>query len=114
MALYKSGRQRLVPIKEKPFKLEKELQEPFKKHISTLRDSEFVQSGFTIRNKRIDTLCFAPRSKAFISIGCKRDRDASAVDQGFTYRSLMLPYKSDFILEYNENTRKHLRRGDVD
>jgi len=114
MALYKSGRQLLAPIKEKPFKLEKEIQELFEKHISTIMDIEFVKSEFTIKNKRIDTLCFDPRSKAFIIIEYKRDRNSSVVDQGFTYLSLMLQYKSDFILEYNENMQRNLRRDDVD
>ncbi|MCC8188665.1 MAG: DUF5655 domain-containing protein [Bacteroides sp.] len=114
MALYKSGRQLLAPIKEKPFRLEKEIQELFEKHISTIMDIEFVKSEFTIKNKRIDTLCFDPRSKAFIIIEYKRDRNASVVDQGFTYLSLMLQYKSDFMLEYNENMKKYLRRDDVD
>lgn len=44
----------------------------------------------------------------------KRDRNFSVIDQGYAYLSLMLNNKADFILEYNENTGKSLKREDVD
>jgi hypothetical protein len=36
------------------------------------------------------------------------------VDQGFTYLSLMLENKADFIVEYNESLKQNLKREDVD
>jgi hypothetical protein len=36
------------------------------------------------------------------------------VDQGFTYLSLMLENKADFIVEYNESLRQNMKREDVD
>ena len=36
------------------------------------------------------------------------------VDQGFTYLSLMLENKADFIVEYNESLKRNLKREDVD
>ena len=38
----------------------------------------------------------------------------SVVDQGFTYLSIMLENKADFILEYNESLKMNLKREDVD
>ncbi len=74
-----------------------------------------VKSEFIIKNKRIDTLAFDQESKAFVIIEYKRDRNSSVVDQGFTYLSLMLQNKADFILEYNEqNPKSQLNRNDVD
>jgi len=60
-----------------------------------------VKSEFSIKNKRIDTLAFDPESKAFIIIEYKRNKNISVVDQGFTYLSLMLENKADFIIEYS-------------
>jgi predicted transport protein len=36
------------------------------------------------------------------------------IDQGYTYLSLLLNNKSDFILEFNESVNMHLKRDDVD
>jgi predicted transport protein len=73
-----------------------------------------VKSEFTIKNKRIDTLAYDPQASAFIIIEYKRDKNISVVDQGFTYLSLMLENKADFIVEYNESLRQNMKREDVD
>ena len=44
----------------------------------------------------------------------KRGHSYSVVDQGYTYLSLMLNNKAEFILEYNETTNTHLKRSDID
>ncbi len=36
------------------------------------------------------------------------------MDQGFTYLSLMLENKADFIIEYNETLKNNLKRNEVD
>jgi hypothetical protein len=73
-----------------------------------------VRSEFTIKNKRIDTLAYDKQTNAFIIIEYKRDKNISVVDQGFTYLSLMLENKADFIVEFNENLKLNLQRTDVD
>jgi predicted transport protein len=75
---------------------------------------ELVKSEFTIKNKRIDTLAYDTQACAFIIIEYKRDKNISVVDQGFTYLSLMLENKADFIVEYNESLKRSLKREDVD
>ena len=62
-----------------------------------------VKSEFTIKNKRIDTLAYDEQTKAFVIIEVKRDKNLSVVDQGFTYLSLMLENKADFIVEYKKS-----------
>lgn len=114
MALYINQTGKLKEVKEKPFKLEKDIQKVFEDNLITLMGLEFVKSEFTIKNKRIDTLAFDPQSRAFIIIEYKRDKNISVVDQGFTYLSLMLENKADFIIEYNESIRKNLKREGVD
>ena len=65
-------------------------------------------------NKRIDTLAYDTQACAFIIIEYKRDKNISVIDQGFTYLSLMLENKADFIVEYNESLKRNLKREDVD
>jgi predicted transport protein len=75
---------------------------------------EFVKSEFSLNNFRIDTLAFDKESNAFVIIEYKRDKNFSVIDQGYAYLSLMLNNKADFILEFNENLNKTLKRTDVD
>lgn len=104
----------LSQIKELPFKLEREIQLIFEQNLNTVMGLELVKSEFSIKNKRIDTLAYDPQSKAFIIIEYKKDKNISVVDQGFTYLSLMLENKADFIIEYNESLKRQLTRDEVD
>ena len=114
MALYINQTGKLKEVKEKPFKLEKDIQKVFEANLSTIMGLELVKSEFTIKNKRIDTLAYDTQACAFIIIEYKRDKNISVVDQGFTYLSLMLENKADFIVEYNESLKRNLKREDVD
>jgi predicted transport protein len=115
MNLYQSkNTNSLCLLKEKPFKLEKEIQILFEKNLSELMGLEMVNSEFVIKGKRIDTLGFDPQSKAFVIIEYKRDKNVSVVDQGFTYLSLMLENKADFVLTYNETLQKAIHSTSVD
>lgn len=115
MNLYHSkNNNSLSVLKEKPFKLEKEIQTLFETNLSELMGLEMVHSEFVIKGKRIDTLGYDPQSKAFVIIEYKRDKNVSVVDQGFTYLSLMLENKADFVLTYNETLKKAIHSTSVD
>ena len=114
MPLYLNQNSKLKEVEEKAFKLEREIQKVFEDNLDTVMGLSLVKSEFTIKNKRIDTLAFDKQSNAFIIIEYKRDRSLSVVDQGFTYLSLMLENKADFIIEYNESLGLNLKRDDVD
>lgn len=114
MTLYTHQAGELKAIKEKPFKLEKDIQQVFEKNLGTIMGLELVKSEFSIKNRRIDTLAYDPETHAFIIIEYKRDKNYSVVDQGFTYLSLMLENKADFILEYNESLKRSMKREEVD
>ena len=111
MILYTKQNESLQEVKEKPFKLEKDIKKIFETNLSTIMDLELVKSEFTIKNKRIDTLAFDQESESFVIIEYKRDKNISVVDQGFTYLGLMLENKADFIIEYNESLKRNLRKG---
>ena len=94
--------------------MEKDIQKVFEANLYDIMGLELVKSEFTIKNKRIDTLAYDTQASAFIIIEYKRDKNISVVDQGFTYLSLMLENKADFIVEYNESLKRNLKREDVD
>lgn len=114
MKIYVNKKGKLVEVKPKPFKLEREIQKLFEDNLNALMGLNLVRSEFTIKNKRIDTLAFDPQAGAFIIIEYKRDKNVSVVDQGFTYLSLMLENKADFVVAYNEQLNKTMKMADVD
>ncbi|MEQ8361542.1 MAG: DUF5655 domain-containing protein [Cyclobacteriaceae bacterium] len=114
MALFINQNNKLKEIGEQFFKLEKHIQELIETNLELLVNLEFVKSEFVIKNKRIDTLAFDRQSQGFVIIEYKRDRNISVIDQGFSYLSLMLENKAEFIIEYNESLGKKLKREDVD
>lgn len=114
MKIYVNKKGKLVEVKPKPFKLEREIQKLFEDNLNALMGLNLVRSEFTIKNKRIDTLAFDPQAGAFIIIEYKRDKNISVVDQGFTYLSLMLENKADFVVAYNEQLNKTMKMADVD
>lgn len=114
MQLYQTQNQTLLELIEQPFRLEKEIQTLFEDNLESFTGLEFIKSEFSIKSNRIDTLAFDPESQAFVIIEYKRERNYSVVDQGVSYLNLMLEYKADFIIEYNERQSKQLKRKDVD
>lgn len=94
--------------------MEKEIQILFEKNLNEIMGLEMVNSEFVIKGKRIDTLGYDPQSKAFVIIEYKRDKNVSVVDQGFTYLSLMLENKADFVLTYNETLKKSIHSTSID
>jgi predicted transport protein len=114
MKLYNINNDILKSISSSDFKLEKDIQNLVEKNLEELFHLQFVKSELSIKNFRIDTLGFSKENKSFVVIEYKKERNFSVIDQGYTYMSLMLNNKSDFILEYNENCNGILKRDDVD
>ncbi|MGN5954244.1 DUF5655 domain-containing protein [Sphingobacterium lactis] len=82
--------------------------------MSQIAQLTLIKSEFSIKHNRIDTLAFDQENKAFVIIEYKRSQSYSVVDQGISYLNLMLDYKADFIIEYNETQSKVLKRNDLD
>lgn len=114
MQVFRQQNQQLILSNEKPFKLEKDIQNICESNLSIISDLILVRSEFTIKNRRIDSLAFDPENKSFVIIEYKRDKNYSVVDQGVSYLNLMLEYKAEFIVEYNESLGQNLKREAVD
>ena len=114
MAIFKIKNSRLKKIKEKNFLLEKDIQKLTELNLKEIFKLEYVSSQFSLKNLRIDTLCFDAENKTFVIVEYKKDRSFSVIDQGFAYLSLLLNNKADFLVEYNEkNKSKTLSRESI-
>ncbi|MGG0334922.1 DUF5655 domain-containing protein [Priestia megaterium] len=115
MYLYQlNNKDKLREISENSFKKEKEIQHVCEKNLKEILGLRFISSEFNISNFRIDTLAYDEQTNSFVIIEYKNTKSFSVIDQGYAYLSLMLNNKADFILEYNENNEKNLKRSDVD
>ena len=115
MAILKIQGQKLVPIKEREWPSEKHLQKLTEENLGAVFPGlQLVATEFPVENSRIDTLAFDKEASAFTIIEYKRGSSFSVIDQGYSYLSLMLRHKADFILEYNTRTNSSLGRKDVD
>lgn len=114
MKLFSRKGDELQSIANKDFKLEKEIQQLIENNLGEIFNLEFVRSEMPISNFRIDTLAFDKENNCFVVIEYKKDRNFSVIDQGYTYMSLLLNNKADFVLEYNEQKSKSLKKNDVE
>lgn len=114
MQLFTQEGNKLNSLKEKPFKLEKDMQKLFEANLEAITELRLVKSEFIIKAQRFDTLAYDADSRSFVIIEYKRERNFSVVDQGVSYLNLMLENKAEFIVEYNESQQQNLKRSDVD
>lgn len=114
MQLFKSKNGKLQSIDKDAFKLELDIQNLVETNLEFLFNLEFVCTEFSIGGFRLDTLAFDEQNNSFAIIEYKKGSSYSVVDQGYSYLSVMLNNKADFILEYNEKTGKQLQRRDID
>ena len=114
MQVFNLKGKQISSLKEKPFKLEKDIQTLFEANLEDLMGLRFIASEFRIKASRFDTVAFDEEMKSFVIIEYKRDRNFSVIDQGVSYLNLMLEYKADFIVEYNESQNKSIKRNEID
>jgi len=114
MEVFNLKNNKVEVVELNPFKLEKDIQDVIEKNTESFFGLEFVRSEFPIGEFRIDTLCFDNETNSFVLIEYKKGSSYSVIDQGYSYLSLMLNNKSEFIIEYNERLNKTLKRDDVD
>ena len=102
MDLYNVSNGKLSQIDRDDFGLEKDIQAIVEGSASELFRLQFISSEFQIESFRLDTLCYDEEQKAFVVIEYKKGSSYSVIDQGYSYLSVLLNNKADFILEYNE------------
>jgi predicted transport protein len=114
MKLFDQKGDTLSHVRSNAFALEKEIQDLVEGNVNELFGLDLVRSEFPIQSFRFDSLCFDAESNAFVIIEYKKGTNYSVIDQGYTYLSVLLNNKADFILEFNERMERTLKRDEVD
>lgn len=114
MNLFKLSSGKLAQLDREHFTLERDIQQLIEKNLHEVFNLQFVASELTVEKFRIDTLAFDEETNSFVIVEYKKGNSYSVVDQGYSYLSVMLNNKADFILEYNERMNESLKRNDVD
>ncbi len=118
MPIFEIKNNKFTKFKERSFDYEKDLQKLVERNLEEVFGLEFISGAsnkqFIIKNREFDTLAFEPQTKSFVIIEYKKDRSFSIIDQGYTYLSLLLNNKADFVLHYNEIKNKNLGMGNID
>lgn len=114
MLMFSHKKWNLSEIKEKPFKLEKNLQEMVEKNMDEVLGLQCVCSEFTVGEFRIDSLAYDYENKSFVIVEYKRGSSFSVVDQWYSYLALLLNNQAEFVLKYNEVTGQALQKKDID
>lgn len=121
MALFHIKNKILLPIGEKKFDLERDIQTLTEANLQQVFGLTFVSGAtnqeFSVRAQEqdfyIDTLAYDEEQKSFVIIEYKKDKSISVIDQGFAYLSAMLNHKADFVLEINERLGKRFTKKDI-
>ena len=98
----------LTEQRESPFKLEKDLQNLVESNLKEIFNLTFLTTEFPIESYRFDTVAFNDETTSFTIIEYKRGKNESLVDQGYAYLYTLLDRKADFVLLYNEKTKKSI------
>jgi predicted transport protein len=114
MTLFRNLKDKLAPVKDVKFDLEKNLQTLVEQNMQEVFGLEFVATEFQLENYYIDTLAFDPEAQAFVIIEYKRDKSFSVVDQGMHYLSLMFNHKADCLLELGRLKGKFIDKKSID
>ena len=114
MPIYNIDNEKLTPIKQVKFKNERELQTLTEKNLEELFGLKFVATEFQVDNLRIDTLAFNEETKSFVIIEYKNIKNYSVIDQGYSYLSLLLNNKAEFVLKYNLVFNTSLSKDEFD
>ena len=114
MQLFQNNANTLTPVERNSFKLERDIQSLVETNMEVIFGIEFVSTELTVGEFRLDSLAFDQQSNSFVIVEYKKGHSYSVVDQGYSYLSVMLNNKAEFILEYNEKTETNLKRIDVD
>ena len=72
MDLYKLKDSKLKSVQTKQFKLERDIQNIVEENTEQLFNLQLVKSEFTIKNYRIDSLCFDQENKSFVIVEYKK------------------------------------------
>lgn len=83
MKIFISKKGQLSQLKQKKFKLEKDIQRLFEENLTLLSGYIFIRSEFSIKNSRIDTLAFDPETQPLSLLNIKDNKILVWLIKGF-------------------------------
>ena len=114
MAIYNIEGNKLKFIRKVNFNSEKDIQDLVENNLEELFNLKFIASEFQVKNFRLDTIAFNEETNSFVIIEYKNTNSFSVIDQGYTYLSVLLNNKADFILEFNQKFNENKNKKDID
>ena len=95
------------------FSNEKEIQKICESNLESMFGYMLIESEFYVGGFRIDTLAYDLENNSFVIIEYKNRKSFSVIDQGYTYLSIMLNNKSEFLLKFIEKTSDFSSKDDI-
>ena len=114
MNIYSIEENGLLEVSTVAFTNEKEIQSIVESNLKAIFDLEFIATEFPVNNFRLDTLAYDSENNSFVIIEYKNSHSYSVVDQGYTYLSVLLDRKADFVLQYVTKTGIQIGLNDID
>ena len=103
MRIFATGRGGLQEIRETNFKNEREIQRTVEKNLAAFFPGlEIVQSEWSIKDIRIDTLAFDNKAKAFVIIEYKKGKNSGVIDQAIVYHKKLKQNQNDCVMALME------------
>jgi RecB family endonuclease NucS len=95
MKLFSLINDKVKTVSSKDFRLEKDIQNLIEKNLKEFFNLQLVKSELSIKNFRIDTLCFDEENKSFVIVEYKRGSNYSVID----HRELYITIKNKLYIE---------------
>lgn len=104
--IFKKGQDdKLIPVKNMGFKLEKDIQTLIEHNMDVLFGLRFLGTEFTIGEFRFDSVAFDDETNSFVIIEDKNVENKGLVDQGYAYLKTALDRRADLVLLYNRKMK---------
>jgi len=115
LRIFATGKGGLEEIPSINFKNEREIQRTVEENIAAFFPGlEKVQSECTIKNKRIDTLAFDNRAKAFVIIEYKTANSRDIYDQVLIYHNKIMENKDSCVLLLSKMRNRVMDSKEID
>ena len=114
MPIYNIDGKNLTHIQQVNISKEKDLQNLVEKNIELLFNLKFIATEVALEDLRMDSLAFNEETKSFVIIEYKIRENYSVIDQGYSYLSLLLSRKLEFVDLYNKTFGTHFEIRDFD
>ena len=100
--LFQKTQNTMKEIRNIDFKLEKDIQRLLENNLEAVFGLEFLETEFSLKDMRFDTVAYDNENAAFVIIEYKKVRNTSLVDQGYAYLHTVLDRKAELVLLYNK------------